>query len=169
MRDRILGTLALLAIFVGMLAVAIPRFQAAMVRAKEAEVVANMYLMKASLEEYARYTDGLYPLDLDVPTAALNPEAKRSFTLKDLFPQGLRNPFGQGPAIAVMPPESDPPDRGAAGTVVYIPLGVVEAPSGTKAAGYFVLYGYGARGRRLDLVLRSSPPYVGAEPGGEGS
>lgn len=163
MRDQLLSVVVLLVIFLGVLAVAIPRFQAAMIRAKEAEVVANMYLMKASLEEYARYADGLYPLDLDVPTTALNPEAKRTFALQDLFPEGLRNPFGKNPAIVVLPPESDPPERAAPGTVVYIPLGLVKAPSGAKAAGYFVLYGYGAKGEPLELILRSSPPYVGAE------
>ncbi len=139
-------------------AVAIPKFRYTLEKAREAQVVSNMHLLKAKLEEFASQTHGKYPIDLKTRTDEINPEAAEKFSVLEKL-DSVMNPYskelGDGKAIVQLPPGSEPPDSAMEGVVLYIPLNPVDTVKGTPWCSDYLIKGYGKNGRVLPCTLRA--------------
>jgi len=144
-------------LILGLFAIAIPKFKHALDRAREAQVVSNMHLLKAALEEFASSAGGRYPIDFSSKTSEVYPEAKRTFSVGEKI-ENMVNPYtkksGIGKAVSYLSPESMIPDSFGVGMVLYIPGSPMKTEESTPWCNDYLILGYDKTGKKLSYTLK---------------
>ncbi len=157
-RTGLLEAVLLVLLVVILAALAVPRYLHVLARAKEKQVEANAYLLQLKVEEFARETGGLYPVDFKTRVGDLNPQSPRDFSLEEVTDEAHDNPYLKGKENVF---EAAPPGavdvRGRPGLVVYIPGKAVEDSIRRYATTYRIL-AFGRDGERPKLELRELEP-----------
>ncbi len=145
-------------LILGLFAIAIPKFKHALDRAREAQVVSNMHLLKAALEEFASAAGGRYPIDFNSRTTDVYPEAKKKFSVGEKVKKVV-NPYtkksGIGEAVSYLSPGSTAPDSFGAGMVIYIPGRPIKTEDSAPWCNDYLILGYDKTGKKLPYTLKA--------------
>jgi type II secretory pathway pseudopilin PulG len=157
-RSRLLEVALFALVIVILAAVAVPRYLRVLEQTREKQVMANAALLQLRLEEFARETGGLYPMDFETRARDLNPHAQKNFNVNEVLGDASVNPYLEGMDNVFDRARADSPSiSGHPGVVLYIP-GDPAADSGVPYTTTYRIIGFGKEGERLDFDFRGDTP-----------